>query len=156
MDHNEMCDNQEKREKLKVDFAYEDLHSWDVPIRDKAVENCLTLNGVLREWIHQGEPFSLNERARLYVVSWMLYPEYYERRTEVEMAFGIGVSRKVFCSMVSSFRDRFGNLNGLVRRDSHRVKLGKIKKAQWLARGSVKKGIVAMNKEKATPSKGSL
>jgi hypothetical protein len=124
---------------LTVDFPYEELDSWDVPIKgqetaNKAVEDCLDFNSRLRNWVHSGKPFSQNERARLYVVSWMLWPKFYESRTETAMAEGIGVSKKVFCSQVSAFRDEFGNLNGLVKKDSARRVCSALRKQQWRKR----------------------
>ncbi|MDB6026283.1 MAG: hypothetical protein JWM68_2506 [Verrucomicrobiales bacterium] len=121
---------------LTVDFPYEQLDSWDVAIKgqDKAVEDCLDFNSRLRNWVHSGKPFSQNERARMYVVSWMLWPKFYESRTETAMAAGIGVSKKVFCSQVSAFRDTFGNLNGLVKKDAARRVCSALRKQQWRQR----------------------
>jgi len=63
--------------------------------------------------------------TRIYVLMWIIRPEYFQDATEAKMAKELGLSTSGFCKAVSSFRDRFGFFSPLCRNGEHREKCRK-------------------------------
>lgn len=117
-----------------TDFPYEGLKDWDYSNPTDALAMARTLDAFedILEWIFKGGTArQAGIKTRIYVLLWEIRPGYFTDSTEAAVAKRIGVSAKNFCVAVSSFRDRFGNINGLVKSDEARAKYSVIRANQW-------------------------